>query len=141
MMPKFRAWDTAYNKMVHSYLSGQWKLFITFDGMIGGYEDDDKYDDFAIYGNRFIPMQCTGAKDKHKIDIYEGDIVCKEECDPDDPAFGHYGSIGVVKYDPDVMGFIIDSEDAGFYDNMGVNFSFDEIEVIGNVCENRGLIR
>ena len=34
------------------------------------------------------------------------------------------------------MGFIVVSEDDGFYDNTGVIFSFDEIEVIGNIYEN-----
>ena len=88
------------------------------------------------YYPHMTPLQYTGAKDMHKTDIYEGDIVRKEECAPDDPAFGHYGSIGTIRYDIGTMGFIIDSEDDGFYDNMGANFSFDEIEVIGNVYEN-----
>ena len=85
-------------------------------------------------------MQFTGAKDMHGTDIYEGDIIRKEECSPDDPAFGHYGSIGAIQYDVDVMGFIVVSEDDGFYDNTGVIFSFDEIEVIGNIYENPNML-
>jgi hypothetical protein len=87
-----------------------------------------------------VMMEYTRAKDMKKIDICECDIIRKEECLPDDPAFGHYGAIGVVKYSVDTMGFIIDSEDDGFYDNMGMNFSFNEIEVIGNVYENRDTV-
>lgn len=90
-----------------------------------------------------LVMEYTGAKDKNGTDIYKDDIIRKEECAPDDPAFGHYGSIGVVKYDPEVMGFVIDAIDTGddgFYDYMGMNFSFNEIAVIGNIYEDHSLI-
>jgi len=103
------------------------------------------------YGSEFpdpddpdiILMQYVGMKDMNGKEIYEGDIIRKEMCDYDDPAYGHYGAIGVVKYYEEVMGFIIDAIDEGetaFYDNMGTNFSWYEIEVIGNIHENPDLI-
>lgn len=124
MMLKFRAWDTVEQKMVRvTRLNYEYPSGLTVNGS-------------NIVGFVESVMLYTGAKDMHKTDICEGDIV-RKECAP---AFGHYGSIGTVEYNRDVMGFIINSKDAGFYDNMGVNFSFDEIEVIGNIYENRGLL-
>ena len=88
------------------------------------------------------PMQYTGKTDMNNQDIYEGDIIYKELNAPDDPAYGHYGAIGVVKEDEHDMGWRIDALDTGdrsFYDYMGVNFSFDEIKVIGNIHDNPDL--
>jgi uncharacterized phage protein (TIGR01671 family) len=93
--------------------------------------------------DNYILMAFPGVEDMHGTDICEGDIIRKEECSPDDPAFGYYGAIGVVKYDVDTMGFVIDAIDAGdasYYDNMGVNFSFNETEVVGNVYENPDMV-
>ena len=103
------------------------------------------------YGSEFpdpddpdiILMQYVGMKDMNGKEIYEGDIIRKEMCDYDDPAYGHYGGIGVVEEDAYDMGWqirSIDTGDCSFYDNMGINFSFDEIEVIGNIHENPDLI-
>lgn len=118
---KFRAWDIQDGMMVYFK-----KGFL---------------DNSPCYRDNI--MQYTGAKDMNGTEIYEEDVIRKEMCAPDDPAFGAYGSIGVVKYNSDVMGFIIDTAhtgDDGFYDNMGTNFSFDEIEIIGNIYENPEMI-
>ena len=138
MIPKFRAWDIAHRRMfivdsmdfrANGDVCRVWELNRP------GYEPP-----YLVNRSNCILMQFTGANDMNGTDIYEGDIIRKEECSSDDMAFGHYGSIGTVKYDVDVMGFIVDSEDDGFYDNTGTIFSFDEIEVIGNVYENPDII-
>ena len=89
------------------------------------------------------PMQYVGKADMNDQDIYEGDIIRKEQCTPDDPVYGYYGSIGAVVENENSMGWYIRSLDVGdqsFYDHMGINFSFDEIAVIGNIYENPDLI-
>ena len=111
MLLKLRAWDAVGQKMVQVT---RWNIVGLVESL----------------------MLWTGARDMNGNDIYEGDIIRKEECSPDDMAFGFYGSIGVVKYDSSVMGFVIDSADDGFYDNRGMNFTFDRIEIVGNIYEN-----
>ena len=134
MIPKFRAWDEHGKRMIGWYD----RAFLESDNCCYLCDIPLKY--VGDPTNMYIYMQFTGAKDMHGTDIYEGDIIRKEECSPDDPAFGHYGSIGTIQYDVDVMGFIVVSEDDGFYDNTGVIFSFDEIEVIGNIYENPNML-
>lgn len=89
------------------------------------------------------PMQYVGIHDMNDRDIYEGDIIRKELCDPDDPVYGFYGSIGVVVETPGEMSWYIRALNAGdksFHDYRGVNFSSDVIEVVGNIYENPDLI-
>jgi len=136
MIPKFRFWDFDRSEM-HS---------ICRMSLVGGahvFEYGAGLYDKTLYApDRYVIMQWIGAKDMNGTDIYEGDIIRKEICSPDDMAYGCYGDIGVVKYDSDVIGFIIDNADTGddgFYCSSGMNFSFDRIEVIGNVYENPGI--
>jgi uncharacterized phage protein (TIGR01671 family) len=120
MMPKYRAWDEQTKDMVYP-------------------SDGFTFTSADILKWYSIVMQCTGAKDMHGEDIYEGDIVRKEECSPDDVAFGYYGSTGTVKYNPELTAFVIDG-DGVFSDACPMKYSFDSIEVIGNVYENPELL-
>jgi uncharacterized phage protein (TIGR01671 family) len=88
-------------------------------------------------------MQFTGKRDMDGVDIYEDDIVYKELYAPDDPAFGFYGAVGIIKENPDDMGCFIeavDEDDHTFRDWMGMTFSFDDVKVIGNIHENWDLL-
>ena len=132
---KFRAWDTAYNKMVYLYVVGLWKLFIAFDGVVGGY-DDDENEGYEIYGDRFTPMRFIGLHDKNGKEIYEGDIVAK--FDFGDPYFRsavvyHLGAFGYISHG-DFIAF------ASNYHFMWVNGKSVNIEVIGNIYETPALL-
>jgi len=137
MKPMFRVWYTPDNEMylVRTLLGGRPDIVyfpLTYSVLM-----------IPRTTEEYVLMQFTGARDMRGKDIYDGDIIRKEECSPDDPAFGYYGTIGVVKYDTTIMGFTIDTEDTGdtgFYDNGVANFSFDEIKVIGNRFENPELL-
>lgn len=140
---KFRAWIRNYDwdgtNMTPAYRMYPWDgFFFSDESPVTGYSGE-----FPTDGTDVTLMQYVGEQDMDGVDIYEGDIIYKETCAPDDPAYGSYGAVGVIKEDPDGMGWIIDDLDEdskAFYDNMGANFSFNEIKVIGNVYENRDLI-
>ena len=65
---KFRAWDTANDKMYE----GGWSL--SWDGK---YWYDDNNNEWEV-GPRLggiIPLQFTGFVDKNDVEIYEGDLI------------------------------------------------------------------
>jgi hypothetical protein len=130
---KFRAWDTTYKKMVHLYVARLWKLFITFDGVIGGFEDDDEYKDCAIYGDRFTPMQFIGLHDKNGKEIYEGDIVAKFDFEAQhlrSVVIRHLGAFGYMN----LGDFIVFASNYHFeWNDKGQS---DKILVIGNIHDD-----
>lgn len=133
MIPKFKVW-CVYNN--------EWELRRVFTDSDGRLWHDAPFHPIPLTPTDHIAVWYTGAKDINSKSIYSGDIVRKEECSSDDPAFGSYGSIGVVRYDPDVAGFIIDTTetgDGGFCNNTGY-FSSNDLEVIGNIYENHDLL-
>lgn len=133
---KFKVWDKK-NKIMH--VDGEY--YISLDGLIMSFEHHEYEDYMEICDWELI--RYTGKKDKNGKEIYEGDIIYKELLSPDDMACGFYGAIGVVEEDPCGMGWAITAVDEGdksFYDRMGANFSFNEIEIRGNKYENPELI-
>jgi uncharacterized phage protein (TIGR01671 family) len=81
--------------------------------------------------------------DKNKNEIFEGDIVKWIGRRP----FSNVTSIGVVEYkvsDWSSEFYIRDitpEERSRFYDEMGANFRFNELEIIGNIYENPELLK
>ena len=134
---KFRAWDNqagmTYNGSVA--FNGAWT--INFNGGVAHL------------------MQYTGLKDKNGKEIYEGDVVRYK-------ALGEFYkkneySFGKVMFSGDSFGIEIlsegelqfdrwgDHEDDTiyyneFYSYEGKEFSWDELEVIGNIYENPELL-
>ena len=108
---KFRAWDK--NKKIMIYNAER-----TYDGL-AGVEDWNAFVDVLNHDN-YIVEQCTGLKDKNGKLIYEGDIVKFKN------------DISEVKWC--INGFAIDD---------GVQYLVDDmdIEVIGNIHENRELLK
>lgn len=124
--------------MSPEYRMHDWHSFFFSDSsLITAYSGEFPTDDPDI-----ILMQFTGRQDMNGVDIYEDDIIYREILSPDDPGCGSYGDVGVVKEDPHAMGWFIDAVDNNylFYDQLRMNFSFDDIKVIGNIHENWDLL-
>ena len=129
---KFRIWDkelkqmeclrrghrtggSIYNALSFNDKTGEPEDLI----MLPEYEDPIDYEPLE---NRYVLMQFTGLKDKNGVEIFEGDIV---KC--------WYGHKGVVKWG--YFGFEIDELDNSFH------HTYEKAEVIGNIYENKELLK
>jgi uncharacterized phage protein (TIGR01671 family) len=101
---------------------------------------------YRIYGNdsTCILMQFTGLHDCNGREIYEGDIVKLTQDLLDDLSFSEfttYEAIGYVNYEaPEFIVKQIGESKLYFYDGMGINFSFEDLEIIGNIWEDKELL-
>jgi len=131
---KFRAWDgkEMHYPQKHTYV-------IRFDGVMGKFhEKTNTYttEDWEV-------MQFTGATDKYKKDIYEGDII---ECE-------YYGGLpstqglpslvwrGVVKYFSNNTHFSVMTKDGRSYSVGYSGSAVKRWEVIGNIYQNPELLK
>ena len=110
---KFREWETERKTMV----AGEREDYDDSVGFRFAHEE----------GGRRILMQYVGIKDKHKNDIYEGDIV---RCFND--------GLSVVVFKKGCFGLLTHGEKGTDY------YTFDEIygycEILGNIHENPELL-
>ena len=112
---KFRAWDKKNKKM----LSGFNAFDVGSDGQI--------WMNQVNVSAQFILMQYTGLKDKSGVEIFEGDIV-KSTYSGLDKTVIEMHSFCYYLHD-----YALQSDDSEYY-------TFNGIEVIGNIHENPELL-
>lgn len=134
MIPKYRAWDIEFEKMVQVntlFLDNQ-TLKVTYEN--GGVAKDDI--------NYYVLMQSTGLKDKNGKEIFEGDLITKTG------AFNSTVRYGKWDYEEDFgavsesIGFYIDNSYDGtiWYEPFRYNDVQRHFEVVGNIYENKNMV-
>lgn len=97
--------------------------------------DIKMFDDY-MQSENYIPMQCTGLKDKNGKLIYEGDIVTFEKSEKT-------GKLrkGIVKYYPNYCWFFVEVEENQWARPFNTIPDRQYLEVIGNIWEDKDLLK
>ena len=134
MIPKYRAWDIEFEKMVqvNTLFLDEQTLKVTYEN--GGVAKDDI--------NYYVLMQSTGLKDKNGKEIFEGDLITETG------VFNSTVKYGSWIYEEDFgakaksVGFYLDKsyEDHTWYENFNYDYISKNCEVVGNIYENKNMI-
>lgn len=134
MIPKYRAWDIEFEKMVqvNTLFLDEQTLKVTYEN--GGVAKDDI--------NYYVLMQSTGLKDKNGKEIFEGDLITETG------VFNSTVKYGSWVYEEDFgakaksVGFYLDKsyEEHTWYENFNYDYISKNCEVVGNIYENKNMI-
>lgn len=151
---KYRAWDKARNKMFDvTLINFRDKLVsMIYDSNSDFEETQEIIKDYNVPFSRIELMQCLGVKDKKGKEIWEGDIV--------NLSFEHFSKtlsiFGVVYWNKENVCFSIyqisknsytiehgdcysETTILKFYNCNGEQFRWNELEIVGNIYENKEL--
>lgn len=118
---KFRAWDKKCKQWANLNQLSDWKT-CEVTAVVGMGNDTYPYQTFIVRSDeRFEIMQYTGIKDKNWKDVYEGDVVQDWE--------------GIKR------GRVVWNDEWACFETTARFIEMnEEMEVIGNIYENPGLI-
>lgn len=121
---KYRAWLKDSKLMVDVDEIDIGRKFIYYY-----YHSDDLEGELKSFKNIEL-MQYTGLRDKNEKEVYEGDILKLR---------ANYG-IGVVKYYNEWGAYIVEYLKSKPIVVLGMNYDKEDIEIIGNIWENKELL-
>lgn len=136
MIQKFRAWDKKENKWV------DYPIYIDANGDVYW----EHYERGLQEEGDLIVMQYTGLKDKHGVQIFEGDIIkCTSKI------YDNFGANETGEYEETIKQVIWKEDSWGTRvinsnltskgaEKRGLVISAKYAEVIGNIYENSDLI-
>lgn len=122
MIPKFRAWDSYYEKMVEV-------LGIDFEYKVAYVKPKDG-DSYEVHFDNLQFLQSTRLKDKNSVEVFKGDIVrCTRGCPHEVVWLEEYG------------GTFLGGMPAWYLSGLKEGYAWTgEEEMIGNIYENLELL-
>jgi uncharacterized phage protein (TIGR01671 family) len=128
---RFRVWDTKYNKFAVPNMDNH-DVYFYLSSILAELVPLKEYE------GRFILQQFTGYSDKNGREVFEGDILKYKIYEGNmDSRDDFYGGIGEVKFENGTYfprAYLLVCEDSWY------NYEVFDLEVVGNVMENPGLL-
>lgn len=121
---RFRAWDNSKKEMLYPKKAEDMTDKITSASLLAAYND----------GGLDAIMQSTGLFDKNGKEIWEGDVLNHDKYSTEFKE----GDVGIVEVETLQQFF----EDRGLYtQEYGEEWDAENFEIIGNIYENKELIK